>query len=46
MAADNLHTCAILDDSTVSCWRRGTGGQRANGYLPTFDAYQTAVGLG
>ena len=54
LSAGNYHTCAILDNGSVSCWGRGDNGQLGNGetsnkYTPTLTsslgAGRTAVAL-
>lgn len=44
ISSGTSHTCAVLDDATVSCWGLGTYGQLGYGNADNVGSYQTSVG--
>lgn len=46
VAAGGLHNCAKLDDGTVKCWGRGSGGALGNGSLSDLGGTPQTLGDG
>jgi alpha-tubulin suppressor-like RCC1 family protein len=46
LSSGEFHTCAILDNGSVSCWGDGANGQLGDGYTNQQNSPQYASGLG